>query len=102
MHIVKGKARKGGKAHKKATKKNHLEAKQKAANAVIQNLLGQIKKMEVDFLVIESSSGNWYKATIDEMIKGAIKFKGCPFGKSVPEAVYYFWNYNILKHIRKT
>lgn len=48
MRIVKGKANKGGKSHKKATEKNHLEAKHKAANAVIQNLLAQMRKMEVD------------------------------------------------------
>lgn len=50
MRIVKGKAKKGGKSHRKATAKNHLQAKTAAAHKLVENLLGQMKQMEIQAL----------------------------------------------------
>lgn len=46
MRVIKS-AKKGGKSHKKATAKDHLKIKEKAVTKVIENLLAQMKEMEV-------------------------------------------------------
>lgn len=46
MRVIKS-AKKGGKSHKKMTAKDHLKIKEKAVHKLIENLLAQMKDMEV-------------------------------------------------------